>query len=109
MNISGDMYEEYVMPRDERILSRLGGGVHFCGKGDHYVGHLADIRGLSCINLSEPARNDMETVYRHTVDRDILIFGLLRSEVERALAAGRDLRGRVSSGASAAAWLGKRD
>lgn len=109
MNISGDMYEEYVMPRDQKIISAVGGGIHFCGRGDHYIRHVTDIKGLTCINMSEPARNNMEVIYQNTVDRDVIIFGLLSSEVERALAAGRDLRGRVNAGASVAAWLGKKD
>lgn len=109
MNISGDLYKEYVMPRDQKIISALGGGIHFCGRGDHYIQHITSIEGLTCVNLSEPKLNNMEKLYSHTVDKDIIIFGLLREEVDRALASGRDLRGRVHSGASAAAWLGKRD
>ena len=108
-NVSGDLYAEYVMPRDQRIIDAFGGGVHFCGKGDHYVRHLADIKGLSVINMSQPECNDMETIYRNTVDRDILIIGLRSGEVRRATAAGRDLRGRVSSGASMAAWVEKKN
>ena len=109
MNISGELYREYVMPRDQKIIAAVGGGIHFCGCGHHYIQHVASIQGLSCVNLSEPARNDMEKIYANTIDRGIIIFGLLSEEVERALRAGRDLRGRVSAGASTAAWLGKRD
>lgn len=109
MNISGDLYQEFVMPRDQKIISAVGGGIHFCGKGDHYIQHVAAIEGLTCINMSEPARNNMEKIYSNTVDRDIIIFGLLKSEVDRAIASGRELHGRVHAGASTAAWLGKRD
>ena len=97
------------MPRDQKIIAAVGGGIHFCGCGHHYIQHVASIQGLSCVNLSEPARNDMEKIYANTSDRGSIIFGLLSEEVERALRAGRDLRGRVSAGASTAAWLGKRD
>lgn len=109
MNISGELYREYVMPRDQRIISAVGGGIHFCGRGDHYIQYVTAIEGLSCVNLSEPQRNNMEKIYSYTVDRDIIIFGLLKSEVDRAIASGRELRGRVHAGASTAAWLGKRD
>ena len=108
-NVSGDLYEEYVKPRDQRIIDAFGGGVHFCGKGDHYVEHLADIRGLGVINMSQPEYNNMETIYQNTVDKGILIIGLQSNEVRRAVEAGRDLRGRVSSGASMAAWVKKED
>ena len=104
MNLSGDMYAEFAKPRDARILRHFGGGVHFCGRGDHYIAHVAELEGISCVNLSEPEMNDMETIYRNTIDRGLIIFGLLQSEVRRALDAGRELHGRVSAGASAAAW-----
>lgn len=107
MNISGDMYEEFIMPRDQRILDEFGGGVHFCGRGDHYIHHLAGLNSLSVINLSQPECNDMEVIYQNTVDRDIIIIGLRSDEVKRAVECGRDLRGRVNSGASMAAWVEK--
>lgn len=104
MNISGELYDEYVRPRDQRIITRFGGGVHFCGRGHHYVAHLAEIQGLSCINMSQPDWNDMEIIYKNTVDKDIIIFGMPVYEVKRATRKGRPLRGRVHSGASLAAW-----
>ena len=104
MNISGDMYEEFAMPCDARIIDTFGGGVHFCGRGHHYIEHVSQIPGISCVNLSEPELNDMEKIYSNTVDKGLIIFGMPESEVARALAAGRNLRGRVSAGASAAAW-----
>lgn len=107
MNLSGAFYEAYVLPRDNRILAEFGGGVHFCGRGDHYIQHVGGIPGLSVVNLSQPECNDMETVYRHTVDRGILIIGLPSGEVRRAMSADRVLHGRVHSGASLAAWLDK--
>ncbi len=109
MNISGDMYEELVMPHDQRIIGVFGGGVHFCGRGHHYIEHVSNIKGISCVNLSEPEMNDMETIYSNTIDKGLIIFGLLQNEVERALAVGRNLRGRVSAGASAAAWRQMKD
>jgi len=109
MNISGDMYEEFVLPRDQKIIAEFGGGVHFCGRGDHYIEHLANINGLSCINISQPDWNDMEKIYTNTVDKNIIIFGMHSDEVERATTEGRPLRGMVQRGASAAAWLDKKD
>lgn len=109
MNISGELYQQFVMPRDQRIISTFGGGIHFCGRGDHYVKHISNINGLTCINLSEPNRNDMEIIYQNTVDKGIIIFGLASEEVEHAVTSGRDLCGRVHSGASIAAWLENKD
>lgn len=107
VNISGDMYEEFVMPYDQRILRELGGGVHFCGRGDHYINHVCDMENISCLNLSQPHLNNMETIYQASIDRGIPIIGMVESEVTRALAAGRDLRGLVHCGASLAAWIEK--
>lgn len=107
MNISGDMYKEFVMPYDQKIISALGGGVHFCGRGDHYVQHVGDIKGLGCLNLSQPHLNDMEKIYASTIDRGIPIIGMPEDEILRAQAAGRDLKGLVHSGASLAVWESK--
>lgn len=109
MNISGDMYEEFAKPCDQKIISAFGGGIHFCGRGHHYIEHVAAIKGLSCVNMSEPHLNEMETIYGNTVDKDIIIFGLVCTEAQRALASGRNLRGRVHQGASVAAWLDRKD
>ncbi|MEG1524404.1 MAG: hypothetical protein RR297_10340 [Clostridia bacterium] len=109
MNISGDMYAALVKPCDERIIGAFGGGVHFCGRGHHYIEHVSNIKGLSCVNLSEPDMNDMEKIYCNTIDKGLIIFGLLQSEVDRALDNGRNLHGRVSAGASAAAWRQEKD
>ena len=108
MNISGDMYREFVMPEDQRIIDTFGGGIHFCGKGDHYIAHISRIKGLSTFNMSQPECNDMETIYRNTIDKGIVIIGLPAPEVKRAVEAGRNLHGRVHCGASLAAWVDKK-
>lgn len=96
MNLSPDMFEEFVRPYDQRILDEFGGGaVHFCGKGDHYIAKMSRYRGLYAINLSQPEYNNMETIFAHTVDKGIAIIGLRRDAAEAAVAAGRDLHGRV--------------
>lgn len=104
MNISGDMYEEFVCPRDQRIIDTFGGVIHFCGRGHHYIEKVSQIRNLSGINMSQPDWNDMEIIYRNTVDKGLAIIGMPEYEVQRATAAGRPLRGLVHCGASLAAW-----
>ncbi len=96
MNFSPRMFDEFIGPYDQRLLDEFGGGaIHFCGKGDHYIASMAQLRGLHAINLSQPHLNDMEHVYRQTVDQDIKLLGLQREAADAALAAGRDLRGQV--------------
>ena len=97
MNISQDLYREFVMPYDQRIFQAIGGGMHFCGRGDHYIQAACEIEGLSCINLSQPEYNDMEKIYAATIDQGKIIIGINGTEVIRAQNAGRSLGGRVHS------------
>ncbi len=96
MNLSPDMFGEFIMPYNQKLLNELGGGMgHFCGRGDHFVGHMAQLDGLHAVNLSQPDCNDMEAIYAGTVDRGVKLLGLERGAAETALASGRDLKGSV--------------
>ncbi len=97
MNLSPATYVAHIRPLDQRIFDAFGGwgGVHFCGRGDHFIGALSEMRGLGCIAMSQPHLNDMEAIYRHTVDKGIRLIGLSPAEVSRALLARRPLRGLV--------------
>lgn len=75
MNISPEIYKEYSAPYDQKLLNYYGGGVvHFCGRGDHYIEILSELNGLYGINMSQPECNDMEKIYRNTVDKGIKIL-----------------------------------
>lgn len=104
VNLSQSMYREFAQPYDARIFKAFGGGMHFCGRGDHYIDAACELDGLSCINLSQPELNDMERIYGATVDSDILIIGMPPAEIARAGRTGRPLHGRVQSGAALAAY-----
>ncbi|MFH1571570.1 MAG: hypothetical protein ABIL09_26505 [Gemmatimonadota bacterium] len=96
MNFSPAMFEAFIEPYDQELLERFGGGaIHFCGRGEHYIHRLPEMYGVNAVNLSQPEYNDMETIFRHTVDRGLQIIGLQRQAAEAAVAEGRDLRGRV--------------
>ena len=96
MNLSPDMFREFIAPYNQRLLKEFGGGLdHFCGRGDHFVSELARLDGLTAVNLSQPEYNDMETIFRGTVDRGIKLLGLGREAGAQAAAAGRDLKGNV--------------
>jgi hypothetical protein len=96
MNLSPEMYDEFIRPYDQRLLNELGGGaVHFCGRGSHYIASTCSMNRMYAINMSQPHLNEMETIYRNTVDKGIKLLGLARGHAEEALAAGRDLRGCV--------------
>lgn len=99
MNFSPAIYEEFIKPYNQRIFREFGGGGdHFCGRGDHFISHCTRIEGLHAITMSQPHLNDMETIYRHTVDKGIKLIGLSREYGKKAIAAGRDLHGNVHCG-----------
>ena len=96
MNLSGEMFEEFVRPYDQRLLDEFGGGaIHFCGHGDHFIPAMTKMRNLHSINMSQPHLNNMESIYQHTVDKGISIIGFDSRHAATALASGRDLHGRV--------------
>ncbi len=95
-NLSPAMYEDFVRPCDQRLLDELGGGgVHFCGRGDHLIAALGRLSGLYAINTTQPALNNVEAIFAGTVDRQINLLGFEREIAQRALQQGRPLRGRV--------------
>ncbi len=95
-NLSPAMYEDFAGPCDERLLTELGGGgIHFCGRGDHLIAKFSQLSGLHAINTTQPALNNVETILANTVDRQINLLGFEREIAEQALQRGRPLRGRV--------------
>jgi hypothetical protein len=96
MNVSPEMFDEFIAPYDRQLLSVFAGGaIHFCGRGDHYIDRLPDIEGVYAVNLSQPECNNMARIFENTVDRGITLLGLRRDAAEAAMKQGRDLRGRV--------------
>ncbi len=89
MNLPPDLYEEFSAPYDAELLKRFGGGaMHFCGRGDHYIEALSRIPGLSAVNMSQPHLNDMEKIYRNTVDKGIKLVGFDAAYAQRDLKRG---------------------
>ena len=96
MNLSPDMFMEFIFPYNQRLFDIFGGGGdHFCGRGDHFIPYLKNLRGLDGIAMSQPECNDMEKIFANTVDCGLKLFGLRRDAAENALRAGRSLHGLV--------------
>lgn len=96
MNLSPEMYVEFVRPYDQRLLSKYhGGAIHFCGRCDHYIQAMSEMSDLYAVQMSQPHLNDMEVVFRNTVDKGIRMLGLAQEAAEAALASGRPLHGLV--------------
>ena len=70
INLSADQYAEFALPYDKHLLEYYGGGMlHYCGKGDHFVGLITDCDCLYGVNLSQPHLNDMNKVYAETLSK----------------------------------------
>ncbi len=74
VNLSNDMYEQFVKPYDERILQELeGGAIHFCGHVDHCIDSLTDSNWLMAINPSQPHLNDMRKIHAASIGKGIIL------------------------------------
>ncbi len=85
MNLSPALYKEFAMPYDGELLAKYGGAEHFCGRGDHYIGMLCSLPGLYAVQMSQPHLNDMEIIYKNTVDKNIKLLALNRDTALRDL------------------------
>ena len=64
MNLSCDFYDAFSKPYDKELFDHFGGGcLHFCGKGDHFVGSLCELENMYGINMSQPHLNDMAKIF----------------------------------------------
>lgn len=96
MNLSPEMFEEFIRPFDQVVFNTFGGGaIHFCGKGDHFIEAMSETDKLYAIHMSQPEMNDMEVIFRNTVDKNIRIIGLKREAARIAVEGGRDLKKNV--------------
>ena len=75
MNISPDFYGEFVFPYDQEILNRFNGGAfHFCGKGDHYISKLSEMKQMYAVDCTQAHYNDMNLIFKNTIDKGINLF-----------------------------------
>jgi hypothetical protein len=96
MNLSPEMFDEFVRPYDQQLLKEFGGGaIHFCGRGDHYIASMCAMEGIAAINMSQPHYNDMETIYRNTIDKGIPLVGFNPEETRRVIESGRPTHGMI--------------
>ena len=71
------MYREHVAAHDEAVLKQLGGGgIHFCGKGEHLVPEILKLPSLTALDLGQPQKNDLDKIYRLAAVRKIPIVRL---------------------------------
>ena len=86
MNLNAELYREFALPYDAALLKHFGGGaVHFCGRGDHYIACLSEVPELTAIHMTQPELNNLETIYRYTVDMGIPLLAFLREYAEKTV------------------------
>jgi hypothetical protein len=96
MNLSPAIYDEFIRDRETRCIRELGGGaIHYCGRGSHVIDRFRAMEGLHAVNLSQPHLNEMDVVFRETVDHGLNLLSLDAAAAARAASAGTNLRGRV--------------
>lgn len=83
MNLQPDFYREFAMPYDGELLKKYGGAVHFCGRGDHYIEDLCTLDGLYAVQMGQPHLNDMEVIYKNTVDKGIKLLAIKKNAAEK--------------------------
>ncbi|MDA3960714.1 MAG: hypothetical protein PF961_07980 [Planctomycetota bacterium] len=96
VNFSPIMYAEVVAPRDQRLLAHAGGGgIHFCGRGDHFIESMARLPGLAMIHMTQPHLNNMQMILDNTLARGIPLVDLDPEACRELQAGGHSLRGLV--------------
>ena len=93
MNLSPEMYAEFIFPYDQQLLNEFGGGgIHFCGRGDHFIEKMSSTVGFNILCMSQPEYNDMEVIFKNTADKGIKVVVKYNPEY-----LNRDLHGNVLS------------
>lgn len=55
VNLSREMYEEFVKPYDEMLLKEFGtGSIHYCGKAKHWIFSMMECENLRALNFGQP-------------------------------------------------------
>lgn len=79
VNISKEMYEEFVKPYDQKILDAFGpGSIHFCGRADQWVFSMMECRGLEALNFGQPPKlkfgfDFLEKIYGKAKEKKIAL------------------------------------
>ncbi|GAB4532139.1 MAG: hypothetical protein Kow0063_12310 [Anaerolineae bacterium] len=81
--MSPKMYQEIVQPFDARLAAALDGvGIHFCGNGQHQVDNMLAIPEMQCLDLGQPEKMDLDTIYAQASARRVPLVRLTVPEAE---------------------------
>lgn len=83
VNLSKEMFREFVQPYDERIFQARGGGsVHYCGRADQWVYEILETVGLLALNNGQPPNisfgfDFLEKIYDKAKERKIALINYI--------------------------------
>lgn len=96
--ISPAMYRELVQPFDQQITDAVGGGgVHFCGKGQHQIENLLTIETCHSIDMGQPEMNDMDWIYSQAAPSQV---ALTRLQIPEQVLVASTISDRFPTGAN---------
>ena len=111
INLSKDMYMEFVQKYDEQILNEFGtGSMHYCGRADHLVFDMAQTKGVVGMNYGYMSNVEfgeafLDQVYDKFTDlrRPIISYHLTEEEYNSFN------RQRFSTGITVQTWMNSKE
>lgn len=83
INISPEQYRQILKPFDTRLAAAIGSvGIHFCGNGQHQVDNFLDIPGVDCLDLGQPEKMNLDSLYQRASDHNVPLVRLAVPEPE---------------------------
>ena len=75
INLSPAMYEQQIIPHNKQIIHTLGGGgLHFCGNGQHLIPTMLHHPEVQCIDFGQSQLMDLEEIYEQANKRQVPIL-----------------------------------
>jgi len=74
--LSSGQYEEFVKPYDQMLLDEFTGGIHFCGRGDHFIPSMCESRNMYTLHVAQPELNDMNSLWESVRRNNLVLHGL---------------------------------
>ena len=75
--VSPELYEEFIMPYDAKLLAKIGGGsIHFCGDGAHLISKMTEIKGIMGLDFGQPWYMDIGSIYANCREKKIALTHL---------------------------------
>lgn len=76
IQISPDLYNEFVLPYNRMLAEQCGGGIHhYCGQGDHIIDQVMSIKGNVGLNFGNPEIQNWDTTYEKALKyKTVLLY-----------------------------------